>query len=123
SYIDLQNYFQLEGLTYRLVPVYTPNQNPNLNGRVASDIMFDNVTNKFLWGNMDTEEDIYLDENILRMTTNLRLQLSSLAEQLIAEGRSDDARAILDLSLEKMPDRNVPFDRIMLPTIEAYYTI
>jgi hypothetical protein len=82
-----------------------------------------NVTEKFRWGNMETEGDIYLDENILRMTTNLRLQLSSLAEALIEEGRDDDARTILDLSLAKMPERNVPFDRILLPTVEAYYAI
>jgi hypothetical protein len=123
SYINLQDHFQLEGLTYRLVPVLTANQNPNLQGRVATDIMFENVTQKFLWGNMDNPEPIYLDENILRMTTNLRLQLSSLAEALIGEGREDDARKILDISLEKMPERNVPFDRILLPTIEAYYAI
>jgi hypothetical protein len=85
--------------------------------------MFENVTTKFLWGNMDNAEPIYLDENILRMTTNLRLQLSSLAEALISEGREDDARTILDISLEKMPERNVPFDRILLPTVEAYYAI
>ncbi|MBK6370819.1 MAG: hypothetical protein IPF64_13610 [Flavobacteriales bacterium] len=94
-----------------------------MQGRVATDIMFHNVTEKFLWGNMETEGAIYLDENILRMTTNLRLQLSSLAEALIDEGRDDDARTILDLSLEKMPERNVPFDRILLPTVEAYYAI
>jgi len=123
SYINLQDHFQLEGLTYRLVPVNSPNRNPNLNGRVATDIMFANVMNKFKWGNMDTEGPIYLDENILRMTTNLRLQLSSLAEALIAEGRDAEARQVLDLSLEKMPERNVPFTRIMLPTVEAYYTI
>ena len=125
SYINLQDHFQLEGLTYRVVPVYTPpnETNPNLNGRVASDVMFHNVIDKFKWGNMDTEGDIYLDENILRMTTNLRLQLSSLAEALIDEGREDDARAVLDLSIEKMPERNVPYDRILLPTVEAYYSI
>lgn len=123
SYINLQDYFQLEGLTYRVVPVYSPNNNPNLQGRVATDIMYHNVMDKFKWGNMETEGDIYLDENILRMTTNLRLQLSSLAEALIAEGRNDDARAILDLSLAKMPERNVPYDRILLPTVEAYYAI
>ena len=123
SYLALQEHFQLEGLTYRLVPVHSPNRNPNLNGRVATDIMFDNVTQKFLWGNMDTEDEIYLDENILRMTTNLRLQLSSLAEALIDEGRPEDAKTILDISLEKMPERNVPFDRIMLPTVEAYYRL
>jgi hypothetical protein len=123
SYINLQDHFQLEGLTYRLVPAYTPNRNPNLNGRVATDVMYDNVMNKFKWGNMETEGDIYLDENILRMTTNLRLQLSSLAEALIAEGRKDEARNVLDLSLAKMPERNVPLDRIMLPTVEAYYAV
>jgi hypothetical protein len=123
SYINLQDHFQLEGLTYRVVPVRSPNTNPNLQGRVATDIMYRNVTEKFLWGNMDTEGFIYLDENILRMTTNLRLQLSSLAEALIAEGRKEEARNILDLSLTKMPERNVPYDRILLPTVEAYYAI
>lgn len=123
SYINLQDHFQLEGLTYRVVPVRSPNANPNLQGRVATDIMYRNVTEKFLWGNMDTEGFIYLDENILRMTTNLRLQLSSLAEALIAEGRKEEARNILDLSLTKMPERNVPYDRILLPTVEAYYAI
>lgn len=123
SYINLQDHFQLEGLTYRLVPVKTPNRNPNMNGRVATDIMYANVMNKFKWGNMDTEGPIYLDENILRMTTNLRLQLSSLAEALIQEGRDEEARKILDLSVEMMPERNVPFTRIMLPTVEAYYDI
>jgi hypothetical protein len=121
SYLNLQNYFQLEGLTYRLVPIYTKNENPNLYGRVGTDVMFDNVMNKFRWGNMESEGDIYLDENILRMTTNLRLQLSSLADALTEEGRKDDARAVLDLTMEKMPERNVPFDRIMLPVIESYY--
>lgn len=121
SYINLQDYFQLEGLTYRLVPVYSPNRNLNENGRVATDIMYDNVMNKFLWGNMDTDKEIYLDENILRMTTNLRLQLSSLADQLIKEGRKEDAKKVLDLSIEKMPEHNVPYDRIMVPTIEAFY--
>lgn len=123
SYIDLQDHFQLEGLTYRLVPAYSPNRNPNLQGRVATDIMYKNVMEKFKWGNMDTQGDIYLDENILRMTTNLRLQLSSLAEALIEEGRKSDAAKVLDLSLEKMPERNVPYDRILLPTVEAYYAI
>lgn len=105
------------------MPVLSPNDNPNLQGRVATDIMFENVTQKFMWSHMDHDGPLHLDENILRMTTNLRLQLSSLAEALIREGREEDARTILDISLEKMPERNVPFDRIMLPTVETYYSI
>jgi len=122
SYIGLQDHFQLEGLTYRLVPVKTQG-NPNLQGRVATDIMYDNVINKFRWGNMDSEDEVYLDENVLRMATNLRLQLSNLADGLIKEGKNDKAKEVLDLSLEMMPDHNVPFDRILLPTVMAYYEL
>jgi len=124
SYIGLQDHFQLEGLTYRVVPVVTPSDpRSGRNGSVAVDRMLEAVTGKFRWGNMETEGDIYLDENILRMTTNLRLQISALAEELILMGRDEDARAVLDISIEKMPDRNVPFDRVLLPTVEAYYAI
>ena len=121
SYIGLGDWFQLEGLTYRLVPIKGTSRSPNLQGRVATEVMYDNVMNKFLWGNMDTEGAIYLQENDLRMTTNLRLQLSNLADALIAENKKDSAINVLDLSLGKMPERNVPFDRILIPTIEAYY--
>ncbi|MBK9147189.1 MAG: DUF2723 domain-containing protein [Flavobacteriales bacterium] len=124
SYIGLQDHFQLEGLTYRVVPLVTPSDpRTGSAGAVATERMFRTVTEKFRWGNMETEGEIYLDENILRMTTNLRLQLSALAEELIAEGRMEDARAILNLSIEKMPDRNVPFDRVLLPTVEALYAV
>ncbi|MBL7983813.1 MAG: hypothetical protein JNM91_02390, partial [Flavobacteriales bacterium] len=43
SYVGLQDYFRLEGLAYRLVPISAPRQNPNTYGTVATDIMFRNV--------------------------------------------------------------------------------
>jgi hypothetical protein len=83
--------------------------------------MYANVMNKFKWGGMDSEENIYVDENWLRMATNLRLQMATLADALVKEGKKDKAREVLDLCMEKMPERNIPFERIMLPVIEAYY--
>jgi len=122
SYLGLQNYFQLEGLAYRLVPIKTANKNPNLSGRVATDIMYNNLMNKFRWGNMDLD-GVFIDENNRRMTTNLRLQFSNLSTALIEEG--DDERAIktLDKSIAVMPDKNVPFTRVLLPSIENYYRL
>jgi tetratricopeptide (TPR) repeat protein len=122
SYIGLQDHFQLEGLTYRLIPIKTTNQNPNLYGRVGTDKMYRNVTEKFRWGNMDAD-DVYLDENVIRMATNLRLQMNHLAQALIEEGDDEKAREILNLSLAMMPDRNVPFDRLLMPAAEAYYEL
>ena len=121
SYINLQNHFRLEGLAYRLVPKYSKQQSPNSYGTVATDIMYDNVMNKFKWGGMDSEQPLYVDENWLRMATNLRLQMATLADALVREGRKDKAIEVLDLCMEKMPERNVPYERIMLPLIEAYY--
>ncbi|RLD63139.1 MAG: hypothetical protein DRI84_10060 [Bacteroidetes bacterium] len=122
SYLGLQSYFQLEGLAYRLVPIKTKNKNPNLSGRVATDIMYTNLMDKFKWGNMDVD-GVYLDENNLRMTTNLRLQFSNLSTALIDEGDEERAIKTLDKSIAVMPDKNVPYTRVLLPTIENYYRL
>ncbi len=121
SYVNLQNYFRLEGLAYRLVPLYSQQQNPNTYGTVGTDIMYTNVMTKFKWGGMDSKENIYIDENWLRMSTNLRLQMATLADALAEEGLKDKAKQVLDLAQEKMPERNVPYDRVMLTIIEGYY--
>ncbi len=124
SYINLEEYFELVGLAYRLIPVRTPKStNPNIYGRVNTDKMYDNVMNNFKWGGMDSQGQIYMDENNLRMTNNIRLQFANLADQLIKEEQIDKARNILDKSVEVMPNHNVPFDRLMLPIIENYYKI
>ncbi|MFY7972601.1 MAG: protein O-mannosyl-transferase family [Flavobacteriales bacterium] len=123
AYIGLERYFQLEGLAYRLTPIlHKESPNPNLQGGVNSELMYDNMMNDFVWGNMDTK-DIYLDENNRRMTTNLRLQFSHLAEQLIEEGKADSAIAVLDKAMTVMPEKTVPYDQpqIMWHMSELYY--
>ena len=119
AYIGLQSYFQLEGLAYRLLPVKTKNADGQT-GRINTEIMYDNLVNKFQWGGMD-EKDIYLNENNRRMCMNLRNNFSRLAEALIDEGKKDKAVEVLDKCLEVMPERNVPYDFFMLPITEAYY--
>jgi hypothetical protein len=90
---------------------------------VHSDRMYDNLMNKFHWGGMDSDGQIYLDENNLRMTTNMRLQFSNLADELIREGDLARARDILFKCLEVMPEHNVPYTRIMLPITESLYKV
>ncbi len=116
SYMGLQEYFRLEGLAYRLVPIqYPPNPNPNAFGGVASDKMYDNVVNKWSWGGMDNVEDgIYMDENNRRMVTNFRLQMAILAEQLLAENDPNRALDICEMVIVKMPEDNVPLSRVLM---------
>ncbi len=111
AYMGLERYFQLEGLAYRLTPIYhKKSSNPNLEGGIGTDLMYENMMTKFQWGNMD-KEDIYMDENNRRMTTNLRLQFNHLAEELIAEGKLDSAKAVLNKSLDVMPEKTVPYEQ------------
>lgn len=122
SYIGLQDYFRLEGLAYRFVPIkYPKNPNPNVLGGFAADKMYENVMEKFQWGNMEdtTGSGIYMDENNRRMTTNLRLQFTNLAEELIAQGKDSKGLDILRQTLTVTPEKNVPFDRVMLPVAES----
>lgn len=116
SYMGLQEYFRLEGLAYRLVPIrYPKNENPNAFGGVAHELMYDNVMNKWSWGGMDNVEDgIYMDENNRRMVTNFRLQMSILADELLAQGEDEKALDVLEQILVKMPEENVPINRVLV---------
>ena len=120
SYLGLQEYFRLEGLAYRLVPVKSPaSDNPNAIGGVATDLMYNNIMEKWGWGGMDNvEEGIYMDENNRRMVTNIRLQMANLAEALIAEGKGEMALATLEKVIDVTPKENVPYTRVMLPIQE-----
>lgn len=120
SYFGLQDYFQLEGLTYKLVPIKTPNRQ-GFTGRIDSDILYKNMVEEFYWGNM-YKPGVYLDETNRKMIMNFRNNFARLAEQLILEG--DTARAIktLDKAMEKMPEHNVPFNFFVIPIADAYYS-
>jgi tetratricopeptide (TPR) repeat protein len=123
AYMGLEQYFQLEGLAYRLTPIkHKKNPNPNIDGGVSSALMYDNMMNKFQWGNMD-KLPIYMDENNRRMTTNLRLQFGHLAEQLIEEGDLEKAREVIQRSLDVMPEYNVPYEQpqIMWQLVDLMY--
>ena len=120
NYLNLEPYFQLEGLAYRLVPIRTESKSDVVPGRVETKIMYNNVMNKFVFGNMN-DERVYLDENNMRMTTNFRINFSRLAEELLIEGHRDSAISVLDKCIEVMPDKTVPYNYFMTKVAELYY--
>lgn len=121
AYMGLDDYFQLEGLAYRLVPIkHKKNNNPNIEGGIASDIMYNNMMNKFQWGNMEDSTGMYMDETNRRMVTNLRLQFNNLADKLIEEKQGDKALKVLDKCVAVMPEKNVAYDRVMLALVDSY---
>lgn len=121
AYLGLQNYFQLEGLTYRLVP-FNGKSADGQTGYVNPDIMYDNLMNKFSYGNVK-EEGVYVDHNILRMCMNLRNNFARCADALIQRGDNQRAEELLDKCVLEMPNGQVPYNYFMMPIIELYYKI
>jgi len=121
AYIGLQDYFQLEGLTYRLVPIKTSSADGQI-GRVNTSGMYRNMMERFQFGNMN-DPDVYLDETNVRMTMNLRSNFYRLAEELILENKYDSARMAMDRCLKEMPNESVPYNFFIMPIMEGYYEI
>ncbi|MDB5281959.1 MAG: hypothetical protein JWO06_1034 [Bacteroidota bacterium] len=134
AYMGLEKYFQLEGLTYRIVPKKNPSGSP-YNAPVRLDQMYENMMTKFKFAGIKENPNIYLDENILRMTVNIRGNFGRLAEAFIAKADAEDkaglkdeatkdrekAAHVIDYSLDVMPPSRVPHSVFDYSYPEIYY--
>jgi hypothetical protein len=121
KYMNLQDYFQVEGFGYRFVPIKTESISDRLMfGQVATDLMYDNLMNKFSYGNMN-DPNIYIDENNVRMMTNIRNSFNRLASALIQEGKKDSAMQVIDRCFELVPDEIVPYEFFALDLANSYF--
>lgn len=119
NYLGLEKYFRLDGLAYRVVPVQSHNSGGDY-GFIDSKILYDNVMNKFKWGDVANPK-VYIDENNLRMLTDFRENFARLAGQLINENKLDSAVRVLNKCFEVMPIEQVPLNYSAIPLLEQYY--
>lgn len=121
SYFWLDEYFQLEGLAYRFVPIKNKRKEQTIDfGTVNADKMYDNMMNRFSYGNMELP-DVYLDETNKRVSYNLRNSFGRLADQLIKEGKNDMALKALARAEEIMPETKFPYNYFVFGVIDAYF--
>ena len=121
KYMNLQDYFQVEGFGYRFVPLKGETSEDRLSfGTVATDLMYDNLMNKFEYGNMN-DPSVYIDENNARMMTNIRNSFNRLATGLVAEGKKDSAIAVIDRCFELIPQEIVHLEFFSIGLIENYF--
>lgn len=120
-YMNLEEYFQLEGLAYRVTPVKHEQGGRGETGWVHVDKMYDNLMNNFQWGNMNVE-GVYLEEQTQRMCMNFRNNFSRLAKELIRQkGDKERAEKLIDKCLEVMPPNKVPLNIFGAYLADAYY--
>jgi hypothetical protein len=122
--IGIDDYLQLEGFAYRLVPIKTPSKGYLEIGRIDTDIMYEKLMEEFRWGNMDRPE-ILMDYTTTRTVSVIKIRnnFNRLAKSLIQEGKPDSAIAVLDRCIEIMPKENIPYDLFTLDLLENYYIL
>ena len=121
DYIWMEDYLQLDGMVYKLVPIATPvdRANPFDMGRVDSELMYNKVKN-WDWGNSGSD-DIYHDPETRRNSITYRGNLARLIEQLIKEEQLDKAEEIADIAMTNMPVDKFGYYTLLEPYIGAYY--
>ncbi len=122
NYMGLDEYFQLEGLAYRIAPLDSTGTRTQDIGYIDTEQMCDNVMNRFKWGNA-SDPDVYLDENNRRMFSNFRRMFGLLAEALINEGDTIRAREVLYKCLDEIPDSKIQHNYYSVDLVNGLYTI
>jgi len=118
AYVGLTDYFQVEGLAFRLVPIKAQPTDEQF-GRIHTGVMFDNLMNRFRVDMKDPDK--FMGNDHQRMAMNLRNTYGRLARELARQGEADKAKEVCSFITRAIPDVSVPFDYFMIPIAEAWY--
>lgn len=120
--LGLEEYFQLEGLAYKLVPIKSKNNSWLDYGRIDTDILFDNLINKFSWEGAN-DPDVNIDYHHQRTMSVIRARLNyaRLAKALAAEGNNEKALVVLDHCMKALPLDKILYDPYVADLVDAYF--
>ena len=128
--LDLRKYYQYLGFTYKLTPLREAPSKQNV--AIDTDELYDKMMNVYRWGNMN-KKGIFVDYNnsyTLSLALNVRGMHARLADDLMNKGRNEEAVAILDSAMVRMPACNFPLnissgqnDVEIMSIIQLYYRL
>lgn len=124
DYLWLKDYLQLDGMVYKLVPIRNvPSKDggPMDMGQIDADKMYD-IVMKWDWGNSESNT-IYHDPETRRNSITYRTNLSRLMNELIAEGKIDKAKNVINLAMTKMPLDKFGYYSLVEPFADGYYKV
>ena len=117
--LDLRKNVVQEGNAYRLLPIVNSDPSGELTN---TDLMYDNMMNQFFWRELDNP-DVYYNEDYRNFALNHRSSFNSLASSLINEGKNDQAKEVLNKSLDLIPDASIPFDYVTAQTVQLLFEV
>ncbi len=117
-YMGLEDHFELTGLAYQIMPVGVKGAGSQVN----VDEMYNNMMNKFKYGNI-ADPKVYLDENISRMCHTHRMMFAQLITALMAKNDTVRAAKALDYCNKMIPGTTVRHDYVSTQLAECYYKL
>jgi len=121
QYNGLEKFFVQEGMAYRIVPIKTGEGNYEGDfGIIDPEVMYDNMMNKFRWGNSD-DPSVYLDENNRRMFSNFRRLFGNLGKALLESGDTLKAVEVTRRGIEIVPSEKLPHDFFSIGLAEVLF--
>ena len=121
TYQNLDKYFQMEGLAYRIVPIEAKRTGGRY-GTVDSEKLYELLMNQYLYRGID-DPKVYINENSGRIISNYRNLFGRLAQALADENKKDSAILALDRCMTVIPPKLVPFNFFALSMIDGYYRV
>lgn len=120
NYGNLYRHFMQEGIAWRITP-FTFAGNLPLNTACDTEKMYDNMMNKYRYGNLK-QPDLYIDETTMRMCYTHRRWFANLITNLVKEGKKEKALKALEKCEKEIPSYNVPHDAgsASLEIVNAY---
>ncbi len=110
--LGLRDYFRLEGLALRLTPVKSASDRtfgPVGAGRVDVDKVYDNVTQKFAFGNFD-KQNLFVDPSYAPSVQMTQFVLIRTISEMLQNGDDERAGELAKLYFDAFPHYNFPFD-------------
>ena len=122
--LGLGEYLQMEGMALRVVPIKSKGRaefgGMLGGGRVATNIMYDNVMNKFKWGGAFNTKRTFIDKSYFPSVVSIRIAMLRLADELLAQGDADRAVKVVDKYFEAFPNYNFQYDNYTAYFLRIY---
>ncbi|MDA9774455.1 DUF2723 domain-containing protein, partial [Saprospiraceae bacterium] len=116
----INDYMQLEGLALRIVPFKNKGVREGgvaYSGKVDGNKIYDNVMNKWKWGNFDKQE-LFVDDSYSAALLAMRSVMKRAAADLFQKGQPDKAAELSKKYFEAFPNMNFHYTYDVIPFID-----
>ncbi len=124
TYAGLIEYFQLDGLTYHLVPIRTMLNQDAMRmrdyGFIDYDKMYAQLTDSFTWGGME-DGNVWVDDKMRLVPRVMRGTYIRTAREMVYTDRKKQAIDLLKECEKNIPHENLTYDGSLIEMAEVYY--